>query len=438
MGLGGSSAGCGQVSVRRLFRAPFTLRGGDAHLGGLTRLGRRADAEPAPGKSAEPRSRGDARPSRCSIRLRSTAGGLPHRPEFPREGSNLLAAYVSGHGFGHATRLSEVLRILRSRAPSIEIEVSGEAPEELFQEAARGPTTFRRLRCDVGLAQRDALEIDLAATAARCREFEAGFAERVASEAAHLRLRGARLVVGDIPPLAFAAAARAGVPSVALGNFSWDWIYRHLSASEPSLARSADLAAQAYAGADLILELPFAGDLSAFRTRVPVGLVARRPRLAREEARLRLGLGSETAVLVSFGGVGLPSLTPEVLARNAGLRFLLPADLSRERLLALGLSYPDVIGAADAVVTKPGYGIVSDAIGAGARLVYSDRGDFPEYPVLVREMPAYLACVHVPREELLAGRLSGPVREVLSLAAPGPTDLGGAERAAARLLEALG
>ena len=349
----------------------------------------------------------------------------------------MLTAYVSGHGFGHATRLAEVLRAVRALEPSLRIAVVGEPPAELFRQVLAGPVAFRRLRCDVGLAQRDALDIDLPATAERCREFEAGFEERVRSEAAFLREAGARLVVGDIPPLAFAAAARAGIPSFALGNFSWDWIYRHFSASEPSLERSAELAARAYAGAELVLELPFAGDLSIFPRRLPVGLVARRPRVARPEARRLLGLGSTPAVLLSFGGTGLPGLTPEALSRNGRLRFLWPGDLGWDRLRALGLSYPDVVGAVDVVVTKPGYGIVSDAIGAGARVVYTDRGDFPEYPILVREMQPYLACVYVPQEELRAGRLAGPVERALALPVPEPPELDGAERAAARLLEAL-
>lgn len=34
---------------------------------------------------------------------------------------------------------------------------------------------------------------------------------------------GADVVIGDIPPLAMAAADRAGVPGVAGGNFTWDW-----------------------------------------------------------------------------------------------------------------------------------------------------------------------------------------------------------------------
>ena len=52
-----------------------------------------------------------------------------------------------------------------------------------------------------------------------------GFDEAVTSEVALLRQVEADLVVADIPPLGIAAATAAGIPSIALGNFTWDWIY---------------------------------------------------------------------------------------------------------------------------------------------------------------------------------------------------------------------
>lgn len=350
----------------------------------------------------------------------------------------MLAAYVSGHGFGHLTRLCEVLREVRLRAPALPIAVVGEPPAALVARAIPGPVSLRRVPVDVGLVQRDALVIDEPATAVRCRAFEATWDDRVAAEAAFLREAGARLVLADVPPLAFAAAARAGVRALALGNFSWDWIYRHLAAREPSLEASAHRAALAYAGAEAILALPFAGDLSAFARTIPVGFVARRPRVARDEARRRLGLAAgRPAVLVSFGGIGLPGLRAEVLAREADARFLLPGDLGTARLDALGLDYPDVVGAVDAVVTKPGYGIVTDALAAGTRLLYTERGDFPEYPIMVREMAPLLACAHVSNDDLRAGRIGAPLRALLARPIPPPPDLAGGARAAAAVLDAL-
>ncbi len=352
----------------------------------------------------------------------------------------MLAAYVSAHGFGHAIRLCAVLRAVRARSPRLAVSLTGGAPGWLVRRDVPGEVALRPQACDVGLAQRDALRIDEAETARRCRTFEAEWDARVSGEAAFLRASGARAVLGDVPALAFAAAARAGVPALALANFSWDWIYDHLSRRQPSLAASARRAAEAYAAASLLLELPFAGGLSAFRRRVAVGLVARRPRLAREDARRRLGLDGRPAVLVSFGGVGLPGLGPEALRAGTGpgYRFLFPDELAEERLAALGLAYVDVVHAVDAVVTKPGYGIVSDAIAAGTRLVYTERGDFPEYDVLVAEMPRHLACAHVSNADLEAGRLAAPLARVLAMPVPPPPDLGGAERAAEHVLAQVG
>ena len=143
----------------------------------------------------------------------------------------MLAVYVSGHGYGHSTRTAEVLRALRARAAELPIVIRTSAPAFLFEGVIAPPLAVRRVECDVGLVQHDALAIDEAGTVAAWRGFMDGWDERVAGEAAWLRGAGARLVLGDIPPLAFAAAAEAGVPSIALGNFSWDWIYAHIASA---------------------------------------------------------------------------------------------------------------------------------------------------------------------------------------------------------------
>ncbi len=349
----------------------------------------------------------------------------------------MLALCLSGHGFGHMTRACEVVAELRRRDPAVPVLAVGTVPEALVRRSIPGAIAFERMVLDVGLVQRDALHVDEPATAAACVDFDAGWDARADALAALLRARGVRLVLADVPALAFEAAARAGIRSVGHGNFSWDWVYRHLAVREPTLSASADRAARAYGRAALLLELPFAGDLGAFPRRERIGLVARRPRVAREEARRRLGLDARPAVLLSFGGVGLPSLAALARSGSADFRWLPPEDVDH-RLPELDLSYPDVVGAVDVVVTKPGYGIVSDAIAAGTRLVYTERGDFPEYPVLVREMTPLLACEHVSNQDLLAGRLEDPVRRVLARPVPPPPDLGGAGRGAERILELLG
>ncbi len=75
------------------------------------------------------------------------------------------------------------------------------------------------------------------ATARQAAVFHEDFNARADAEAEVLRQLQATLVVADIPPLACAAADRAGVPSVVLGNFTWDWIYAAYPQFETHRAR---------------------------------------------------------------------------------------------------------------------------------------------------------------------------------------------------------
>jgi L-arabinokinase len=359
----------------------------------------------------------------------------------------MLVAYVSGHGYGHSTRVGEVLRAVRERDPELPIAVVTSGPEHLYRRAIPGPFTFRPQPCDVGLAQKSALVIDEEGTVAAWRRFQSGHDGRLAREVRGLRERGARVVLGDIPPLAFEAAAEAGVASIGLANFSWDWIYRHLAVRQPALQEAADHAARAYGGCGLLLELPFAGDLAAFPRRERIPLVARRPRVERDEARRRLGLDG-TVVLWSFGGLGLPGFDPAALARTPGATFVVSDAVAApppnvrvvdaRGMEAAGVEYVDLVAAADVVVTKPGYGIVSDAIAAGTRIIYTDRGDFPEYPILAREMQRWLPAEYVTNARLLDGELGGAIESVRAKPMPAPPAMDGAARAAERLLAAAG
>jgi hypothetical protein len=358
----------------------------------------------------------------------------------------MIAAYVSGHGYGHATRVGEVLRAVRALEHDMPLTVVTSGPARLYRRAVPGPLEFRHLVCDVGLVQKDALAMDEPATVDRWRAFVAGDGERIAGEARWLRDKGVRVVLGDIPPLAFAAAAEAGVRSLGLSNFSWDWIYRYMSRRFPGLAEAAGWAAASYRRCGLLLQLPFAGDLSAFPHREAIPLVARSPRLTRPEARRALGLAGGPTALVSFGGLGLERFDPSVLGGIKGWSFLLTGidragtanatGFDVDRAAAMGVEYIDLVGAVDVCVTKPGYGIVSDAIAARTRMVYTERGDFPEYPILVEEMARWLPSRHVSNADLLAGRIGAVLDDVLAAPFPPPPDLGGAERAARRLLEA--
>jgi L-arabinokinase len=87
------------------------------------------------------------------------------------------------------------------------------------------------------------------------------------------------------------------------------------------------------------------------------------------------------------------------------------------------------------VVTKPGYGIISEAIANDAALLYTSRGHFVEYDVLVREMPRYLRARFITQADLLKGNWSEALDALLAQPPPPERpELNGAEVAADEIL----
>jgi len=370
---------------------------------------------------------------------------------------NPIVFYVSGHGFGHASRDIEVINALHARRPDLAVVVRTAAPRWLFDLTLRRPVEFHAVECDTGVVQVDSLHLDEAASIRRAAAFHAALDRRAAEEAGFLRSAGAALVVGDIPPLAFRAASRAGVPSVALGNFSWDWIYEgypeHL-AKAPALVPTIR---DAYGAADLALRLPLWGGFDAFRRVRDLPFIARHATRAGEEVRAALALpATRPIVLLSFGGYGLDGFdlggldevrdrgytivtTDQVGARAvAGAASPAVRTLSERTLYERGYRYEDLLAAVDVVATKPGYGIIAECLANGTGILYTSRGRFREYDVLAAGIRRLLRHAFIGHEDLYAGRWQPSLDALLRQPPPAERPAtNGADVAAEVILEML-
>jgi UDP:flavonoid glycosyltransferase YjiC (YdhE family) len=334
-----------------------------------------------------------------------------------------IVFYISGHGFGHASRSRELIRALLARRPDVEALVKSSAPRHVLQ-----PLEIIPFEADTGMVQLDSLRLDEVESLRRAAAFHAALPQKADVEARFLKEHGAQLVLGDIPPLAFAAAAAAGVPSVAVGNFTWDWIYSGYPGVPNALIRTIR---DAYAHASLALRLPMSGGFEGLESKTrDLPFIARTSHRDPAEVRRMLGVPHDTPmVLTSFGAYGLQNLDVAALERLRGYAVI--RDELPERGPDQPFDYQDMVRAADVVVTKPGYGIISECIANDTAILYTSRGRFPEYEVLVREMPQYLRAQFIEQDDLLAGRWT-PALERLLASRPPPTKpaVNGAEVAA--------
>lgn len=328
-----------------------------------------------------------------------------------------IVFYISGHGFGHASRDVEVINRLDPATGEPVVIRSSVSPELLHRTLAT-PFDLRPGLCDTGIVQSSSITHEDEATVEAAVDFYATFDDRVAAEIAALSDVDVDLIVGDIPPLAFAVANRLGVPSVALANFTWDWIYEWHAESLDHAPGLLDQIRRSYRHASHALRLPLSGGFEVFRHVTPIPFIARHSTRTRTDARRALGLDpSRPVALLSFGGYGLQRLEVEALDCLADWTVLLtdritsagsdpagPVRLIPESAFSGTLRYEDLVAAADVVVTKPGYGIISECVAHGTAMLYTSRGRFREYDCMVEQMPSLLPCRFIAQEDLFAGR----------------------------------
>ena len=111
------------------------------------------------------------------------------------------------------------------------------------------------------------------------------------------------------------SSAASGIPSIGLGNFTWDWVY----ADYPRVRLAPSLLPAirgAYAKASMALRLPMSAGFETFSNVKDIPFIARHASRTREEVCKILKIPSDKPiVLVSFGGYGLPGLDTDVLSK---------------------------------------------------------------------------------------------------------------------------
>jgi hypothetical protein len=333
----------------------------------------------------------------------------------------LIVIYVSCHGFGHAARVSIALRELHRLAPRARVLVRSSTPDWLYpDDVLRVP-----IQSDVGVLQRDSLEMLVDETIIHAAEFERARPALVAREVAALGLLKPAIVGGDISPLAFDVAADLGVPGVAIGNFSWDWIYAQLGSDRPELAGVVASIIASERRSTRLLRLPFFTDMSAFPVVEDVPLLARVSRADREATRRRLGLPTnQPVILISYGGFAFNRLKPQALAALPDVTFVTTLTLhgavpANVKLLPMeSANYHDLLAACDAVMMKPGYSTTADCLANRVPMIYTSRPGFGEETVLVDAMERFGRAVPLPPEALMAGDIRPAVEAALACAKP--------------------
>lgn len=351
-----------------------------------------------------------------------------------------IAYYISSHGYGHAARQQAVIKALAERGACVHVRTA--APQKFFKHAA----SYYAQRYDIGLIQPDALSYDIPASFAWLADFLRHHDQLIAQEVSFIREQDVQLVVADMPPIAFDIAETAGVSSVLVSHFTWDWVYDHYLGDYPQYRYLVDGIRDSYCKATLALRMPFAHDFGIFRQVEDIPLVYNTATQTREQVCAMLDIPPDCKIaLLSMGGhewsgdmAAVTALEGWILLVNRSVweqvqddpRFrMIPGDYD---------DYHNLIAHADVVIGKAGASTVAEVIGHGTPMIYTLSPSWRESELLDAALQDYATAVRVDNEALRHGAWIDHVDSILQQPRPQHTlQINGAEVAAERLLEMI-
>lgn len=343
--------------------------------------------------------------------------------------------YISGHGLGHAVRSCRIIeRFLKN--PEIKWVMVGcgvhwkfvveRLKPHLTEEQLKKLSLFD-IDYDPGMVQTDSVRADLAATEEKCRWYVDHWMDLVSEEIKMIRWWNPHLVLSDVAAVPLAAAGGLGVPGFAIGNFTWDWIYEPLVTAEGDLTffKLRELYKLGYADALAWFQLPFGPRVKRGPCKVtfPVRMVAGRGMERRFEIARATGADPRKPwVLLSFAKVAWDKTARNEVSGGLDAEYIVMDPLSWgarmpknfRRVSPKDFAFTDVVASCDAVLSKPGYGIVTDCIVNHKPLVYAERPDFREYAWLKEGIEDYGVGECISQETLYSGKVGAALERALA------------------------
>ncbi|MCB1742053.1 MAG: hypothetical protein KDK91_16890 [Gammaproteobacteria bacterium] len=348
-----------------------------------------------------------------------------------------LLAQVSGHGLGHWGQTAPVLAALQALQPELRIVVRSAIDERLIRARLPSVDEVRHCDSDRGLVMSSAVGVLVAESHRNYLRELADWERLVGEDCAVIEDVRPNLVLSNVGYRVLAAAARLGVPAIAMSSLNWADVYRSYARQLPDWRRVHDNMRAAYAGAEPFIRLQPGMPMPALERIVDVGPVAARHHAsAAEVARVRATLGcgpGESLLLAALGGIPTTLDTSRwpVLENT---RWLFPPEIEGRLANSLswdpGLRFDQVVAAADLVLTKVGYGTMLEAACHGTRILYAARPDWPEDRPLGDWLQAHTTVARIDWPSIERGTFGATLKTLLARPRASPVEPSGNLQAA--------
>jgi len=348
-----------------------------------------------------------------------------------------IAFFVSPHGFGHAARACSVMEAIRNIQPNVLFDIFTTVPRWFFEDSLSAPCAYHELVTDIGMVQRTPLEEDLFETIDRLNHFLPFEPSLISLLAQQLRNLGSQLVICDIAPMGILVAQHAGIPSVLVENFTWDWIYQGYRSRNKHIVRHVEYLRNVFGAADHHIQTEPVCQYRESNLVTPP--VCREFRTPRNAIRGQLNISPDKNVaLITMGGIEVQFDFAEALRSQPDVTFVLPGGSQSTKLtdnLVLlpyhcPFFHPDLVNASDAVIGKLGYSTVAEVYHAGLPFAYVPRHHFGESEIMARFVKQHMTGMAIEEKAFHTGSWVSEVPRLLELERKQPDSPNGSDQIA--------
>jgi hypothetical protein len=348
-----------------------------------------------------------------------------------------IAYFISPHGYGHAARAAGVMEAMHDLDSTIPFEIFTHVPRWFFDDSLSGDFGYHSLLTDMGLVQRTPLQADIAETVERLNHFFPFDAFMIRELGEQVKKLRCGLIICDIAPMGIVVAQEAGIPSLLIENFTWDWIYEGYLKQDGRLGDHIHYLKGIFEAAPFHIQTePICDRQNVDLTTFPV---CRKTKTPAREIRKRLGIPvSAKALLITMGGIEEKYNFLEKLATKRDVHFVIPGAgrevTIRDNLVLLphhsDYFHPDLVNASDAVIGKVGYSTLAEIYYAGVPFGYVARSRFRESQKLVSFIQDRMTGLPISGDQFYSGSWLSSLHDLLALPRVHRQDPNGAEQIA--------
>ncbi|MEH7348631.1 glycosyltransferase [Gottfriedia acidiceleris] len=317
-----------------------------------------------------------------------------------------IVYYISDYGYGHASRSIAVIRNLLDKTSDTKVIISNSFALAFLKESLAdygNRVIFHEVHTDIGyVLKKDSLEPDPLLLIKQLQAFYNNWEEVIKNELEYFKDKNIVGILTDVSPIGIEVGSVFAVPTIGISNFTWYSAYKDL-VDEKQLERLRI----SYEKMDYYFSLATNQENWGRIGQYDFSFFSRTVNQD-EIKRIRKSVNPKSNKKIVFVGIGMKIDVPLMdlpIWFNDENVYIVSSNVQAERENIYKIPYDytesqNYIAASDIIITKAGWGTVSEAVNQGKTLYVIDRQSLNEDRNTISYLKKYNLAETITLEEL--------------------------------------